>query len=83
VGIVVFNFKDVSMLTSPTTGYLVSGVTFVGGATATGQQVQGVIPIQHVYFGFPLSEIALLVGIVGTAMTVLFQYLNYKNNKRK
>ena len=59
-------------------GYLVSGVTVAAGAVSAEQEA--VLPT--VLFNMGMDEIALLVGILGTIATVLFQYLNYKNNRR-
>ena len=65
--------------------YLVSGSTGTAGAANIVKDQLGEIVPQpvHIYFGFELSEIALIVGIAGTCLTVFFQYMNYRNNKKK
>ena len=63
-------------------GYLMSVATGSAGASKVIQEKATLIE-PHLLSGFPLSEVALVVGIVGTIATMLFQYLNYRNIKRK
>ena len=65
-----------------TISYFVSGGTSVTGATRMAAEAQLAVE-PHYVLGFSISEIALLVGIMGTCATVIFQYLNYRNNLRK
>ena len=73
-----------------TFSYILSGGTSATGA-ATLQQAgeeQTSLAIQHsleshILLGMSLSEIALYIGIIGTIATMIFQYLNYRNNKAK
>lgn len=62
-------------------GYFMSGGTGSAGAVRYAQEQAQVIE-PHTIWGFPLSEIALIVGIIGTCVTMLFQYLNYRNIKK-
>jgi len=62
-------------------GYLVSGGTSATGATQLiKQQIQVQQP--HLLLGISISEWALLIGIIGTCVTMLFQYMNFRHNKR-
>ena len=64
--------------------YILSGGTSATGAATFNQVDQAVIPHSlesHIMLGLSLPEIALYIGIVGTIATMIFQYLNYKNNK--
>ena len=67
---------------APVVSYLITGTTSGAGAARMAQE-QMMQADPHVYLGFSLSEIALLMGIVGTIVTMTFQYLNYRNNKKK
>lgn len=66
-------------------GYFVSGGTFGTGAVQTAKEkvllTADIKPTLYI-LGLTLSEIALLIGIAGTCATMLFQYLNYRNNKK-
>ena len=66
--------------------YIVSGGTSATGAAKIAQ-AQGELPVflehTHSWLGFELSEWALLLGICGTVATMVFQYLNYRNNKKR
>jgi hypothetical protein len=69
-------------------GYLVSASTSAAGSASIAKeqiQVEGIEHVvqMHSYFGFALSEWALMIGIAGTIGTMIFQYLNYRNNKKK
>lgn len=62
--------------------YFISGGTGASGvARMTQEQAMMIEP--HIVFGFSLSEVAILIGIIGTFATMVFQYLNYKNIKKK
>lgn len=71
-----------SMTPTTAVSYLVSGGTGATGAARLAQE-QAMYVDPHIYLGLSLSEVALLMGIVGTLATIAFQYLNYKNIKRK
>lgn len=75
--------KGLDMLKSPLTGYLTSGATFTGGAVYTAQEAQHMMgePIVHTIYGWPISEVALLMGILGTVLTCVFQYMNYRTRR--
>jgi hypothetical protein len=60
-------------------GYTIAGSTGSAGAAT---MMRGAEPVIHTIYGFPLSEVALIVGIMGTFATVLFQYLNYRNIRK-
>lgn len=65
-----------------TVGYWISGGTSATGATQiVKNQIINKLP-HDLYWGFTLSEIALVVGIAGTIATMVFQFLNYRHNKR-
>jgi hypothetical protein len=59
-------------------GYLVSGSTAAVGVAAGNTAAFK----PHIIYGFSLNEIALMFGIAGTCATVVFQYLNYRRNKK-
>jgi len=72
--------------------YLVAGGTSGAGAAKIVNKGQPVMDGQgnmvfmdhvHTFFGFELSEWALLMGICGTFATMLFQYLSYRNNSKR
>jgi len=68
--------------------YIVSGGTTVGGAKlathAAGEiQIAAQQPHLHMFLGFELSEWTIIAGICGTVTMMIFQYLNYRNNKKK
>lgn len=66
--------------------YVVSGGTSTAGAAKIAQ-TKGEVPmlVEHVHswLGFELSEWALMMGICGTIATMVFQYLNYRNNCKR
>ena len=76
------NMRHLTMINTPATSYFVAGTTAGVGAVRSAQE-QMLIVDPHIYLGFSLSEIALCMGILGTVVTMTFQYLNYLNNKKK
>jgi len=62
-------------------GYVMSGGTgTAGAANIAKEQILEIDP--HTIIGFTLSEVALVIGIIGVFTTMLFQYLNYRNIKK-
>ena len=64
-------------------GYAASGATALGGAAVTTKETAMQLHQQMTVLGLPLSEVALIVGILGTLLTVIFQYLNYRDNHNR
>jgi hypothetical protein len=61
--------------------YLMAGGTSATGATHVIKGQEAAYHV-HSWLGLELGEWALCIGIAGTLATVLFQYLNYRNNKK-
>ena len=66
--------------------YMLSGGTSLAGATTLEQAKQETVTHSleaHILWGMSLPEIALYIGIIGTIATMVFQFLNYRNNCAK
>lgn len=69
------------------TGYAVSGTTGVAGALASTAAKTGQVVNPHLFhhhlFGLEYSEVAIIVGILGTLSTMCLQFLTYRRNVLK